>query len=352
MSEPKSLNEIFKDEDQQVAPPAAPPAITTPADPPPGQEPTTEEPPAGTTPPEGEPPVTEDDPTPEEPLTPEEVQAQLEFFEMVNKVRGTDIKVDYGDVSPSSVEGIAMRERAVEQAALERYVAEQAAADPRVEAYRLHRQAGGTDDEFFAHKSFALPDYAVFKEDISLQKKVYTQSLLDSGIDAEMADELVKLAETKGILEAKADAAYKLREDADKKELARLALKMETEAKDYQRKVAEVHTLLDTATSGAELGFIIPDTDKKNFDQFVKGLLHVNEGGEFFIAQPVSKDNVKTLMASLFLAYKKGDLSQVIQRKAQSAVVQRNRLTLQTTKKVASQEPAPGKSKEVPFGQL
>ncbi len=355
-----SLNEMFKNEPLiKPAEPAAP-VVTPPTgggDPDPNTpppDPNNPPAPEGGQAPEGTAPEGTDpegDETIE--LTPEEVQAQIDFFNEVNRVRGFDITVDYGNVAPNSIEGIALRERAVEQAAIARYQQELQKVDPRSEAYRMHRLSGGTDEEFFSRKSVTLPDYDVFKENVSLQKQLYKTSLQNRGLAQEDIDVLVESAEKNNRLFMEADRAYREQQDADQKELARLTQKIQEDEQNYRRSVQEMEGLVANTIKSTDLSVVVPDAEQKAFQDFIKENLHIDDKGQFFVAQPINKDTAGQLVSALYLMYKKGDLSKIVARKAQTLVVKQNQIALGQTRKAASSPaPTPAKSKNVPLGNL
>jgi hypothetical protein len=289
--------------------------------------------PAGTEP---TPPVTPE-PEPEPPAPTEEeltaaaddVAAQLEFFEEVNRVRGVELKVEYGDIPPNSVEGIAIRERAIEADAVRRAEANLAAADPRGAAYLLHRRQGGTDEEFFGRKSLSLPSYELFTDNVDLQKLVYKNDLVNRGLSSENADALVDMAVKNNTILAEADKSYKAQEETDRRELARLAAAAEQEQQAWKNRVKEIDNVLSSTLTSKELKVVIPDSEQKDFDNFVRNMIQT-DGQDFYIAQTIDPKTMATIIESLYIQFKKGDLSAVITRAANSLNVKRNQIPERT----------------------
>lgn len=344
----------------QIQAPATEPDLSNPNPAPAaGTEPTPPvEPPA-----EPDPPAEPGDPNepaepgePQEPVEPlvsdEDIQGQLEFFEEVNKVRGVDIKVEYGDIVPSSVEGIAIRERAIEEHAVRSFQQELAEKDPRGAAYLLHRMRGGSDEEFFATPTFVLPDYELFKEDVNLHRQIYKQSLLAKGLGDNQAQALVELAEKSNNLFSEADKAYSVQQESDRNALARLTQKADEEAKQYNNKVAEMDKLLVDTVKAPDLKVVIPDTERAAFSTFMRTFVQ-SDGENFYIAQKIEPASIRQVTEALYIQFKKGDLSSVIARQANSLNVRKQQIALGANKKASSAPPpAPAPSNKRTLGEL
>lgn len=282
----------------------------------------------------------------------DDINAQLEFFEEVNRIRGIDVKVEYGDIKPNSAEGIALRDRAIEEAALARYEQELAQRDPRAAAYMLHRMNGGSDEEFFSRKSLSLPDYDVFRDSVDLQKQVYRNDLINKGLDASKAEALVELAVKDNTLLSEADAAYRRQSDADARELDRLAKAAADEAKAWQTQVNNMDTMLNTTIKSKDLKVIIPDAEQKEFNNYVRDLIQ-HDGKDFYVAQKLDPAQMATIIEALYVQFKKGDLSAIIARKANTLTVKRNQITLAGTRKAqTAPAPAPAQQQRKTLGQI
>jgi hypothetical protein len=323
---PQSLSDV------QTSPDATtPPASTTPPE-------------GGTTPPEGTPPP-EGTTEPEEQIivSQEDIQADLDFFAEVNRLRGEQFDVDYGDVVPSSLEGMAIRDRAIEAHSYQKWNAELKQRDPRGAAYLLHRMQGGNDEDFFARKTLVLPDYELFKEDVNLQKQIYKSGLLRKGLSDVKAEALVKMAVDGNSLFQEADGEYQAQTEEDQRELARLTQMATQEAAAYQQKIDGLDQMLDQTFKASDLKVIIPDSEQAAYAKFVRDLIQT-DGKNFFIAQPLEPSTVKAITESLYIQFKKGDLSSIIARQAGTAVAKRNQIALGGTKRPAAVTPPPAAS--------
>ena len=244
------------------------------------------------------------------------------------------------------------RERAIEQRAYRAFEDNLKARDPRGVAYVMHRAAGGTDEEFFTRKSSVLPDIDTFRESLSLKKQVYREDLTSKGLSDAHAEILIKNAEDNGTLDAEAEAAYTRRLDTDKLEMERLQTQAMNEQKVYMQKVKDTDTALNNAVNSTALGLVIPDKEKSSFLAYIKE--HVQSDGEkFFVAQEIHRDSIERLTEALYLQFKKGDLSSIIQRKANSLNVKRNQLILGKSKQTpTSPAPETPQSRKKTLGEL
>ena len=269
------------------------------------------------------------------------------FWEDVDKLRGEVIEVTYPDgVDPMSPEGVYHREKVLEARAEDRFEEYLKKTDPRGYAYLLHRQAGGSDDDFFAKKTVSLPQYDLFKEDQDVQSRFYKASLISSGLDEETAQAVLEKVIKDNKLFEKSDAAYKKAEKDFQNELQQIELTAQREREAYTKSVNTLSQQLQT-TINDKLNIIIPDADKPGFVQFVKSIIEYDKStGRFMLTQPIENDQLREQLEAMFLVYKKGDLKALIQREART--MNRRRLGSYVDKSkqdrsTGGNEPAPSK---------
>ena len=256
------------------------------------------------------------------------------FWEDVDKLRGTALEVEYPEgVDPLSPEGVYHREKAVAQEAVNQFEQLLRKSDPRGYAYLLHRQDGGTDEDFFSEKTFSLPEYEAFKQNADLHQQVYKESLLAKGLDEDMVQVLVDKAIKDNKLFDLADAAYKATQKDHEKELARLdQLRKDADSK-YNSAVNQLQISLSEAIrEGKGMSIFIPDTDKERFQKFVQEFVEYDKPtGRMLIVQPIEGSLPKQLEA-LYLQYKKGDLSALIKRAVQKENTKRLKVAVDKSK--------------------
>lgn len=273
------------------------------------------------------------------------------FWEDVEKLSGVKLNVEFkdengADVDPMSPEGVLIREKAVRADAVTKFEQHLKQNDPRGYAYILHRQAGGTDEDFFAKKTVSLPEYETFKESVDLQTKVYTDSLIRKGVNEKQVKLLVDLAvKDKEIFEL-ADKAYKEYQSAQEKDLEKAAKLLEENEKQYEARVKELNTMISTEISSSRsMKFVVPESKKAGFTQFVRDHL-AEDNGKFLVVQEINDKKLPRILESLYLQFINGDLSGLVQRSAQTVNAKRLGEQLKkTTLPKNTDDPAPGGKK-------
>lgn len=272
------------------------------------------------------------------------IESAKTFLAEIDKLRGEEIPVNWDEykdkegniIDPLSPEGLLIREKAVEKIAIEKFEKHLMGTDPRAYAYILHRQAGGTDEEFFATKTLDLPDYTEFTNSVDLQQKVYTDDLIRKGVTEKQAKLLAEQAiKDKEIFEL-ADKAYKEQQKAHEKQLDDVAKKLADEQLQYEKSVKVVNSLLEAEISGSgSMKLIVPDAKKAEFNQFVRS--HINTAdGKFYAVQELTKESLPRILEGLFLNFVNGDLSGIVQRKAQTIATNTLRARLGKEKQTPS----------------
>jgi hypothetical protein len=283
-----------------------------------------------------------------------------DFWEDVDKLRGEKVEIDWSKhvdaegkpVDPLSPAGVLIREKHVAQLEVAKFEANLAQQDPRGYAYLLHRQAGGTDEEFFAKKTITLPEYEAFKESVDLQQKVYRDDLLRKGLDAEQVKLLVEQAvKDKKILEL-ADKAYKQTETAQQQEIDRIAKQLEEQNAAYENSVKQLTTLLtEEISSNSSMKLLVPDAKKADFNNFVRKHIQSIDGG-FYAVQQIDNKSLSRILDGLYLQFVNGDISGLIQRAAATQNTNRLKRAVQSTRdKGGKTTPASTNSKKT-LGEL
>jgi len=278
-----------------------------------------------------------------------------EFFKDVDKLHGQELKIEYPDgVDPFTPEGVHFRDKTMMEIGAENFEAYLKKADPQSYAYMLHRQAGGDDSTFFTNKTFSLPEYDTFKDNQDLQVKLYKSSLVLKGLDEDTAQLAVDKAIKDGVLFTKADEAYKATEKSHADNLKAIEAQQTAAEKEYLSSINTLDQKLTTAISeGKGMKFIIPDTEKALFTKFVKEHLEYdNPSKKFLIVQKV-EDSLEKQLEAMYLLYKKGDLTGLIQRSAETKIVSRFKRTVDKSKsQQASSSATPTNKGFIALGDL
>lgn len=263
--------------------------------------------------------------------TEEETPSDTTIWEDVDALRGEKIEINWeshkdkdgNPIDPDTPEGIFIREKYIEQRAVQKFEENLSKTDPRGYAYFLHRQAGGTDEEFFSKKTITLPEYDTFKESVDLQQKVYAEDLRLKNVPEKQIKLLIDQAlKDKELLEL-ADAAYKSRQAEQQKEIDAIAAKLKADNEEYDRKVAGLSKRLsDEITTNTSMNFLIPEAKKAQFSDFVRNRIQYLDG-KFFAVQELDDKEFGRVLEGLYLQMVNGDISGLIKRAAQTQNVKK-----------------------------
>lgn len=325
------LGDVFGEGGGEPAPivpnPPEPPAPTPvpPVPPTPPAEPTPPTPPAGD-PPAPDPADPQDPPA--DPPAPGDGSEDDEgtVWDDVNQLRGREIELKLPEgVEPDTPEAIIHFEKVVRQEERQAVIEELKQTDPRAYAYKLHREKGGSDEEFFGDKgATVLPDENELMQSVDLQKNLYKRSLMEKGIDEDAANAVVEKAVLDKTITTKSKAVY----DKAKADEVALAERLQGELQETQQANATVAKTLITESSKLvgenSLSFRVPEEDKGKFLEFFQDNVVV-DNGKAYIALELDNKNLTTKQAleQMYLLYKKNDLSKVITAAASSQNVNR-----------------------------
>lgn len=277
------------------------------------------------------------------------------FWKEVEQITGESIQIDYGGTDPLSPAGVALREMKIrEDAALkfEQYLKQ---TDPRGYAYLLHREAGGSDEEFFAKKSFVLSDREEFENSIEQQSSLLKHSLTEKGVPEEVAQATIDKYIKDNVLKEKALEYYELKLEEDKKQVEQLEKLQEQEQLKFKTAVTNLTRSLEDTISSTDMKFIIPEASKAAFQEFMKSNIR-HENGKFYIVNEIGNDyrNVKELVEAQYFQFVKGDLKKLVERKAKTLAVQRLKANVKRAAgaTVKGSGESTNKSEYIPLGEI
>lgn len=254
------------------------------------------------------------------------------YYAVVDKITGRSYKIEYPEnVDPETPEGTAFRESFIRDDAWNEYEQAIRQRDPRGYAYLLHRQNGGTDEEFFGDKQgFVLPTLEQLQASVDVQTQVYRQDLLSKGLEPDTVQVLVEKAIKDNKLLEKSTLAHTQIDKAQKDYLNSLDEANRQEHARIATQVTAMQKSLDTTIG--DIGFIVPEASKTAFKEYVMNNLQITKEGKFVIVQEVDSEKFKLQVEALFLQYMNGDLSKVIQKKAKTEAAHRLKLAAEKTK--------------------
>lgn len=291
-----------------------------------------------------------------EPAEMTEEEETAAFFERVNAITGDALEIEYpAGVSPLSPEGIAHYTNVIREDAANTFEQYLQQKDPRGYAYLVHRANGGSDEDFMKGPGgFVLPTPEEFEASADLQASVYRHNLKAQGLDDESIEVLIKKAITDSKLKERADAAFKVIDDAQKRQLTDTTLKAEEADKAANNAINSFLGKVDSAID-SNLKFIIPDAEKPVFRKFVVDNLRYDEGtGSFSVVQKVPDDQLNIVLESLFFQHKKGNLKSLVEKQAKTIASQSLRLKLKSVNGGPGSGQSGAKSEDnfVPLGSL
>lgn len=289
----------------------------------------------------------------------EEEDNDLALWDDVDKLWGEELEVEYKDptgveVHPNSPEGIILREKAIVARELNKFESYMRERDPRSYEYILHRQAGGTDEDFFGRKSVTLPTYEEFQNSVDLKSRVVADSLRLKGVPEKIIKLTIDDAIKEKTLDPLADAAYKEVKTSQDNEIARLNADNAKVQATYDRNVKALDkALTEEVTVGTSLKIQIPEAKQAPFLAFVKERIQYDDAtGNFFVGQPIDHKVLPRLLESLYLQFSGGNLSDLIQRSAQSQNVRRLRRAVDSSKETVKSGAEPATKRKLTLGEL
>lgn len=278
-----------------------------------------------------------------------------DFWGVVEKITGVEVKVEYGDVDPVSPEGVALREKAVREDAAMRFEEHLKTTSPRAYAFFLHTASGKPEEEFFSGNTsaaYTLPAREVLDDSVDAQTAVYKYDLRQKGLDDDTIDAIVSKAIKDNKLKERSLAAYGTIEKAQADELAAIEEAQQQLEERYTQDVTQFENQLSTAID-KEISFVVPEAKKPEFMQYVKDRMRYQDG-KFFIVQEVGGNTLKNQVESLLFQWNKSDLSKVVARRATTQATQRLSLSLDKSKNNIQKNSGSsnGRTSYIPLGQI
>jgi hypothetical protein len=275
------------------------------------------------------------------PADDEDIDEATEYYQQLNTLFGEGdaiteevlnklLEGEEHALAPSAIHKVT---KYLEQRAIERFQKGLVDTDRRAEAYRLHRQAGGKDEDFFNLKIDTLPALDQLQSSVDLQRSFYKSILVNRGISDDDAQMIVDKTQKDGKLLDIVSIEHKKRDDADQAEFKRLEKENKDAELERQTLISNYNAALNKAVfQGEGLSIQIPDSDRAPFAEFVKQNTWINDDGSFYLKQDISDKNFAQQMEAAYFAYAKGDLSKIIKKQAATAHTKKLRLSLSKDK--------------------
>lgn len=270
-----------------------------------------------------------------------------EFFAEVEKLTGQELDVDYGEVNPLSPQGVALREAAVKEAALDTFLGEIEEKFPMVFRALKHANNGGDIAELFSQVT--TRDYtkvSLKEEDTDLAKEILKDYYKSKGVKNEA--KIAKLIENDedspdGLVKEAAAALEELKAEQTEKSNTILEAQSRKAADDRKRDqilVTAVDEVIDTRDLG---GFKIADKgEAAQFRDYVLSNLRKVGEGKYELATQLDSSNLAKALQYQYFQFKKGDLSKIVRQKVDTEGAKRLSLRMKADqdkfKKTTQQE--------------
>ena len=250
------------------------------------------------------------------------------FWGDLEKIRGNKIP-GFDNTAPLTPEGVLQLEQAVRTQVRKESEEQWRSSDPRSYSYKLHRENGGSDDDFFNRKGFVLPEVGELAASVDLQKNLYHRLLTSKGLDADTATIAVNQAVEKNTIGNKAQEAYDAFQKADKELMESMEADQKKQAELFQRESAKMVKNVDSAIDNNQLDIRVPEADKAAFKEFASENIIIGEDGKFYLSSEINPEELNKTLTSLYLLYRKGNLDEFVAAKAKTQIVNRLRRTTQ-----------------------
>lgn len=258
----------------------------------------------------------------------------LEFYDQVQKITGQEVEVDYGGVDPLTPQGVALREKAVRESALENFLEEIETKFPSAYRALQHAYNGGDIADLF--RAATGRDYSKIEigdKDEALATDVLKEYYRSKGVKNE--------AKIQRLIDADADSDNGLVAEA-KLALAELKAEQETKTAEVleaqKTKAAEqakrdkvlVTAIEEVIDSGKVSNFKLANRQEgQEFKKFLLQNIRKLPDGKYEFATPLDSANLEKMIQYQYFQYKKGDLDKLIAIKANSKSAENLRLKLQ-----------------------
>lgn len=256
-----------------------------------------------------------DEPEPDE----DEGNDPSAFFEEVEKITGTSVEVDYGDVDPLTPQGVALRDKALKEQTLDAFLEEIESKFPQAFRALQHSYNGGDVAELFTQTTGR--DYSkieVKDGDDNLAKEILKEYYKSKGIKSESRiASLIATAEDseEGLIKEAQSSLNELKEEQESQR-SKVLDSQKQKAAEQKKKDQIFVSAVDEVLESKKLGnFRITDRQEAaEFKKFVlSGLQRTQDG--YALLTPLNSAALEKQLQYAYFQFKQGDLGKIIQQK-------------------------------------
>ncbi len=271
------------------------------------------------------------------------------FYADVEKIHGIAVDVDFGTVDPLSAQGVAMRDQALMEKALDDFFDKLEDMHPKAYKaleYSLH---GGDISELFTVGEKDYTKIQIAEDDEAHAKQILSEYYQRKGITEKKIQRLIEADEEsdEGVIKT-AQGALKEMQDI---QLAAQEEKLKArQAQDAIVKAQNKKMLGDLSQTIGSMKlntFQIPNKkEAEAFFDFVRSGIQRLDDGTYVITVPLDNKNLESQLQAEYFRFKKGDLSQLIQTKANSQQAMRlgQRAKAEKQTPASTQNPSGGRT--------
>jgi hypothetical protein len=261
----------------------------------------------------------------------------ITFFSEVEKITGVEVAVDYGQTDPLTPQGIALREKALGEKVLDNFLEEVKASHPQLFKAFEYTFAGGSIEDLF--QKATQRDYTKLElkdGDEDLARQVLKEYYQSRGVKSD--SKLARLVQTDeesedGLIKSAQAVAKELGESQAAEQSTRLETQKQAKAAQNRKDQAFVQSIAEIVDKGVIDSFKL--TGRKEAEEFKSHLMdsieRTADGYAFRI--DIDPKNLTKILQSEYFRFKGGDLSKLIQVKAQTAATSKLKLKLEGDKK-------------------
>lgn len=279
----------------------------------------------------------------------EEEEKPEDFWKAVENITGLPVDVDFGDVDPISPQGVALREKALAEKAVDEFLNKLEESQPKVYKALEHALAGGDLEDLFTPGEKDYSKVVLKDDDEEHAKMILADFYTKKGLDPKRVNRMIANDEEseEGLVE-NAKGALEQMKTAQDREKNQVMAAQQAQAEKQKAMDAKMLASVDGIIgSGKIASFLIGSKNEaKEFADFVRqGLQRDGKGGYLFIT-PLDPTNLEKQLQAEYFKYKKGDLTKLISAKATTVNAEKLRLKLEKEKKTAKSTVVDTKKKQ------
>ncbi len=259
------------------------------------------------------------------------------FWSDVEKLTGRQVEVDYKETDPESAEGAALREEALAQQVINDHLAYLSKVYPREFKALEHAANGGKIEDLYNPSE---PDYSQMKieeKDEEAQKAFLMSYYQKKGFSPSRSKRLIETDEDsdEGLFKTSEEALKEMTANQEKDRNKQIEQQEKTSKQNKKEDLQMIGSVEQIIETGKLNKFTIPVKEREEFYQFALSQMQRNPNGGYMFVTPVENRKLEQQLQELFFAYKRGDLSSIIQREVKTEGARKLKRNVGKQKKVA-----------------